>query len=317
MTGAKLQVTVTWQRAPRQAVAFILLVVILATGCIGEKEEPTDADIRIFASNYPLAFFAEEITGNPEWLILPDIDDDPSIWHPSIEDITAMQQCNVVLLNGATYERWLQKVSLSENRTVITSAPFRDQYLFIEEGPTHSHGPTGEHSDAGTAFTTWLDLWQATQQALMIKNALVIAGVGREENIEANFRKLQFELLLLDSTIMVITRGHSDVPLFASHPVYQYFSRRYRLNIKSVHWEPGSFPDEAIWQKLETLHNTHRAAWMIWEDEPLPESVERLEKMGIQSVVYDPCGNRPDDGDFMTVMNSNVANLRSLFEHYR
>lgn len=56
---------------------------------------------------------------------------------------------------------------------------------------------------------------------------------------------------------------------------------------------------------------------MIWEDEPLPESVERLEKMGIQSVVYDPCGNRPDDGDFMTVMNSNVANLRSLFDHYR
>jgi zinc transport system substrate-binding protein len=52
---------------------------------------------------------------------------------------------------------------------------------------------------------------------------------------------------------------------------------------------------------------------MIWEDEPLPESVERLKELGIQSVVFSPYGNRPAQGDFMTVMKSNIENLRLIF----
>jgi zinc transport system substrate-binding protein len=52
---------------------------------------------------------------------------------------------------------------------------------------------------------------------------------------------------------------------------------------------------------------------MIWEGEPLPESVAKLKEMGIESIVFDPCGNRPDEGDFLSVMKNNVANLRRIF----
>jgi zinc transport system substrate-binding protein len=57
----------------------------------------------------------------------------------------------------------------------------------------------------------------------------------------------------------------------------------------------------------------HPAAWMIWEGDPLPESVERLRQLGIESVVFDPAGNVPEDGDFLAVMQNNVENLRSVF----
>ena len=43
------------------------------------------------------------------------------------------------------------------------------------------------------------------------------------------------------------------------------------------------------------------------------KSVERLKKMGIQSAVFSPCGNRPYQGNFMTVMTSNAENLRLIF----
>jgi zinc transport system substrate-binding protein len=77
-------------------------------------------------------------------------------------------------------------------------------------------------------------------------------------------------------------------------------------------WEPDAFPDQAMWKELQVMHKEHQAAWMIWEDEPLPESVKRLEEMGIRSIVFSPCGNRPDQGVFMTVMEKNVENLRSI-----
>jgi len=97
--------------------------------------------------------------------------------------------------------------------------------------------------------------------------------------------------------------------LLGSHPVYQYLARRYGLNLQSVHFEPDDNPDEGTWADLERLHGTHPARTMLWEAEPLPEVAERLRALGIQSIVFDPAGNRPVSGDFLQVMRANVDNL--------
>jgi len=44
------------------------------------------------------------------------------------------------------------------------------------------------------------------------------------------------------------------------------------------------------------------------------EQVERLKSMGVGSVVFDPCGNVPEQGDFFTVMQQNVENLKMVFK---
>lgn len=291
----------------------VLVSVVLVTGCADKENSLVEKNEHIFASNYPLAFFAERIFGSPDLVVFPEINGDPAFWEPSINDISVMQQCEIVLVNGATYEKWLQKVTLAKECTIDTSAPFKDNYIITEGESTHSHGPTGDHSHSGTAFTTWIDLKQAVRQAQTIKDALVTAKPDLKEILEQNFKQLKSQLLSLDASIEAIVKGNSEVLLFASHPVYQYFARRYQLNIKSVLWEPDSFPDEAMWKELEKLHQEHQAAWMIWENEPLPESAERLKEIGIESIVFSPCSNRPDNGDFMTVMKSNVENLRLLF----
>jgi hypothetical protein len=48
---------------------------------------------------------------------------------------------------------------------------------------------------------------------------------------------------------------------------------------------------------------------MLWEGEPTAAAVQALEERGIASVVVSPCGNQPDEGDFMTEMRQNLANL--------
>ena len=49
---------------------------------------------------------------------------------------------------------------------------------------------------------------------------------------------------------------------------------------------------------------------MIWESEPIHASAERLRSLGIESVVFATCANAPDEGDYLTVMRSNVKALR-------
>lgn len=99
----------------------------------------------------------------------------------------------------------------------------------------------------------------------------------------------------------------------ASHPVYDYLAQRYGLNLKSVLWEPDVIPDKVQWQELQTLLKAHPAKWMIWEAEPEPASVEKLRAIGISSVVFSPAGNTPETGDFLTVMQANIENLKPIF----
>jgi zinc transport system substrate-binding protein len=98
-----------------------------------------------------------------------------------------------------------------------------------------------------------------------------------------------------------------------SHPVYDYLARGYGLNIRSVHWEPDEIPTTEQMLELNSILKDHPAKWRIWEGEPIKESVDRLKAIGIQSVVFDPCGNMPGQGDFMSVMRQNVENLKKVF----
>lgn len=42
-------------------------------------------------------------------------------------------------------------------------------------------------------------------------------------------------------------------------------------------------------------------------------SVDKLASSGIKSLLFDPCGNVPDHGHFLSVMQQNVRNLEAAF----
>ncbi len=224
-----------------------------------------------------------------------------------------MQSADLILLNGASYESWLGNVSLPSSKLIDTSDSFRERLIVLEDAGTHSHGPEGEHEHSGTAFTTWLDLTLAVEQARAIQGAFAARWPEHEGQFETQFDRLAQELDALDGEIKEIVAGNPGLPVLFSHPVYQYFQARYGTNGRSVHWEPDQMPEEAMWQELADLTSDHPAKWMIWEGEPLPEISTRLKAAGIESVVFDPCGNTPQEGEFLSAMRRNVEALRTVF----
>ena len=269
-------------------------------------------DKKVFASNYPLAYFAERIGGNPEIVQFPTIAGDPAYWKPSVEDVLAMQEADVILLNGAGYEKWSNSVSLPKSRTIDTAAGFRKRHIISEAATTHTHGSEGEHTHGSTASTTWIDFSLAIEQAQAVHDALLGAKIASEAKLNEGFESLQLDLRSLDHSMADVTSNLGDTPIIGSHPVYQYLARRYGLSLRSVHWEPDIFPSPEMWADFETLRRLHPARWMIWEGPPLAETVEKLESMGVRSIVIDPAGNRPESGDFMTMMKANIDNIRMI-----
>jgi zinc transport system substrate-binding protein len=271
--------------------------------------------LTVYVVNYPLKYFAELIGGEHATVVFPAPgDEDPAYWMPDTKTISAYQRADLILLNGADYAKWVSKVSLPRFRLVDTSASFKDQYIETAEVITHSHGPKGKHAHEALAFTTWIDFDLAAKQAQAITDVLSRKRPKLRGGFEKNFSVLQKDLMALDRDIKAVVSRNPSKPLLASHPVYDYFARRYGLNIKSVHWEPDEIPIDEQWMELRSILRDHPAQWMIWEGEPIKASVEKLKSMGINSLVFDPCGNVPDQGDFMSVMRQNVENLKVAFE---
>ena len=102
---------------------------------------------------------------------------------------------------------------------------------------------------------------------------------------ERNYASLKKDLLALDQKIQTIVSEKPSTPLIVSHPVYDYFARRYGLNMVSVHWEPDQIPENAQWVELKGILKQHPATWMIWEGAPVQASVDGLKAGGINS----PC----------------------------
>ena len=268
--------------------------------------------------NYPLQYFTRRIAGDRVEVLFPvPREEDPAFWKPQDKDIEEYQQADLILLNGAEYEKWLPAAVLPLTRQVVTSRVFADRYMTNGEVVTHSHGPQGMHSHGLIDFNTWMDPTQAALQAQSIHDELARLLPEATKDLDLNLKALQQDLAGVDAAMQQASAmlGHS--PLLGSHPVYQYAARRYGWNLQSVHWESDEMPSDAEWQKLEKLHRSHPAKIMIWEEAPLPAVAERLRKMGIEPIAFETCASEPGKGDYLAAMKSNAARLAAMASKLR
>jgi zinc transport system substrate-binding protein len=220
-----------------------------------------------------------------------------------------LQSADLILLNGAGAESWPNLITLDRRRFVDTSAVVVDKLIPLDDSVQHQHGPEGEHSHQGTAFTTWLDPQIAIAQARVLANSLIDLAPTAESQFRDNLAKLEQELTELDARLAEVLAQLDGRPVLFSHPVYQYLERRYGINGESVHWEPDEAPSTADWIALQQILVTHPATIMVWEHEPLEETKNGLAKSGIMSVPFQTVANVPDEGDFFSVMRDNVEGL--------
>ena len=281
-------------------------------------QQPKRAKKRVAVANYPLQYFTKRIAGDRVEVFFPvPREEDPAFWKPQDKDIEEYQRADLILLNGAEYEKWLPAAVLPLTRQVVTSQAFADRYVTNGEVVTHSHGPQGMHSHGLVDFNTWMDPKQAALQAQSIHDELARLLPEATKDLDLNLKALQQDLAGIDAAIQQASATLGNSPLLGSHPVYQYAARRYNWDLRSVHWEPDEMPSDAEWQRFEKLHRSHPAKIMIWEKDPLPAVAERLRKMGIEPIAFETCASEPEKGDYLTAMKSNAARLAAMASKLR
>ena len=308
----------TAKPALARAVTIVMMAALVAmtVGC-SKKSDPNPASgpmqpaqASIYTVNYPLSYFAERMAPASVRVVFPvPREIDPAFWKPSADAVREYQSASLILLNGAGYARWTSYSTLPQAQIVVTADGCRDTYLRTEQSVRHQHGPEGAHAHSDLAFTTWLDLRLAACQASHIRDAMIERMPAAKDSVSAEFETLERDLLDLDERLRNLGKALGNQPLLASHPVYQYLADAYGISIQSLHLEPDQVPSDDDWKEIDAILEQDRANWMLWEAPPLAATEARLRERGVTTIVFDPAGQSPSEGDFLSVMRANVAGL--------
>lgn len=271
------------------------------------KEDFKNEKMTVITVNYPLFYFAERIGANIidlQYIIPADVD--PAFWNPNESALEIYQSADIILANGANYAKWMENVSLPSSKIINTSSTFEDQLISLKSISSHNHGPDGEHQHTGYAFTTWLNFKLALKQAESVRAILVNKIPDEKMTLDKNFNELKRDLEDLDKKLTLAASNLSEQNLIGSHPVYQYLSKGYKLNIRSVHFEPNEVPTNQQWEQLTKLLDASKNNLMLWEDSPTSEIEKKLTELNIEFKVFNPCANKPDASDFLNIMKTNI-----------
>jgi len=284
-----------------------------------EPEAGGDTPV-IYTSFYPVKYFAERIGGDKVKVVCPvPATADPAFWMPNAKTIQAFQRADVIIINGASFEKWIRKVTLPPSRIIDTAKPLADELIKLEKTVTHSHGPGGVHTHGGIDGHTWLDPVNAKTQAAQIHKAFSKRFPAHAELFDKNYDALARDLGALDARLKGLRERMSDQRLVCSHPAYNYIGRRYGWQLKNLHLDPETMPDEATFAEIKVFLEKKPATYVLWESQPAKEIAAKMRKtLGLESLVFSPCevldADQIEHGeDFLSVMNRNVDRLEKAF----
>ncbi|MEO0415655.1 MAG: zinc ABC transporter substrate-binding protein, partial [Verrucomicrobiota bacterium] len=260
---------------------LLILPALLLLSCQPSgSERPLSAGKPVVqVTTYPLHYFTERIAGDAIDLhFLPgETSGDPAYWKPSDDAVAAYQAADLIIMNGAGYEKWMATVSLPRSTRVDTSRQFAVRYI-SSDGVVHTHGDGKAHSHGEIAYTTWLDPHQAQQQVLVITQALSEILPAADSNFKSNSQALIADLKQLDSHFQSTTAPLKDQRVLVSHDIYQYFSRRYGFETIAVNAAPSDPPSVEFLAELDKAISETSASVMLWEAAPNEAMMQALKQ---------------------------------------
>ncbi|MCB9898414.1 MAG: zinc ABC transporter substrate-binding protein [Planctomycetes bacterium] len=306
------------------------LVALLLAGlaaCGGEAPAPSstnaaDADARpvVVTTFAPTACFARRIAGDAIDVRCPVPEgEDPIFWQPSREVLERYRAADLVIVNGAQYEKWVATASLPSSRVIDTADGFRGAWLVHPGAVTHSHGPAGAHTHEGIDGHTWLDPVQAQAQAEVIARAFQSRFPEHASEFAAGLRALDAALADLDARWTSLAPRLRARRVLASHPAYDYVARRYGFALTNVLLAPEDRWDGStatlVSDALAQAEPAGAPALLLWESAPRPEVVDALRtRLGVTSVVVTPAENPSPaeltgDKDVLDLLSQNLDRL--------
>jgi zinc transport system substrate-binding protein len=222
-------------RAALAAIATLIPLAMIATVYTGRpalQDRQEQEKITIVASFYPLYEFASRVVGDrAEVSSLVPAGVEPHDWEPTAEDVSRGRAADVLVINGAGFERWADDI---EAKVIANTS---EGIEFNYEGGKEVDDDHG-HEDAtggGVNPHIWLDPILAKHQIDKIRNMMASSDPVNADYYNQNADRFTAELDSLDAFIRSELADCDKSDFIAFHDAFTYFSERYGLRQHSIH----------------------------------------------------------------------------------
>ncbi|MEH6990267.1 metal ABC transporter substrate-binding protein [Cytobacillus firmus] len=273
---------------------YILGLILVLSGCTGDKTEENSSKTMVYTTVYPLQYFTEQIGGEAikvETIYPPGSDE--HTFEPSQKDMMKLADSDLFIFIGLGLEGFVEKaketlknenvkmVAAGENLEFVHSdvnhdpaheeEDADDHEAGAEDGHDHDHGDIDPH--------VWLDPLYSKELAESIKDALVEQMPDQKKQFEQNYMELAQELDNLHNDFEQTVQSAKHKEFIVSHAAYGYWEDRYDLDQISVSGlNSSSEPTQKELQKIIAEAKEHDLKYVFFEQNVSSKLTEILQK---------------------------------------
>jgi zinc transport system substrate-binding protein len=226
-------------RVALAAIATLIPLAMIATVYTGRpalQDRQEQEKITVVASFYPLYEFASRVVGDrAEVSSLVPAGVEPHDWEPTAEDVSRGRAADVLVINGAGFERWADdmQAKVVANTSEGIEFNYREEEEAGDDEQEHEDATGGE--GGGVNPHIWLDPILAKHQIDKIRDVMTSSDPANTDYYNQNADRFTAELDSLDAFIRSELADCNKSDFIAFHDAFTHFSERYGLRQHSIH----------------------------------------------------------------------------------
>jgi zinc transport system substrate-binding protein len=284
--------------------AFLLIALsACGTGTGSESGSP-----QVIAAFYPLEFAAERVGGgkvNVESLTPSGVE--PHDLELSSDQIRELAGADLVVYLGEGFQPAVEDA--------LAGLDASRQFDALE-GKDLLQDVEGEAGETGADPHVWLDPNILATIADQLGARLTDLYPEGADLFEENTKQLQRDLMRLDREYSTGLEHCGSREFVTSHEAFGYLAARYDLEQVSIAGiDPEAEPSPQRMAEVVSFVNEHHVKTIFFEELAPPDIAETLAReTGAQTEVLSPLETRPETGDYLDVMRSNLDLLRRALD---
>ena len=283
----------------------LLLILAILTSCTKKNAVPQrdlSQTVQIAVTFYPLYIMCMNIVKdvpNVELVLLAP--PDTGCLHDYVlttNDMRAIEQCNILVANGAGMESFLDKaIALKQNATITASEAFP----LIDENPH-----------------VWVSVRGARHEVQKIADSLILLDSAHAAQYAANAAAYDAKLSALEQEMHNTLAQYSGSSIITFHEAFPYFAQEFGFTVASVvEREPGTAPSAKelaeLIAEIAAVKKLGKKITLYAETQYSSQAADIIAKeTGLAVYMLDPCvtGALHEDA----YIDAQKNNLRTLVE---
>ena len=312
---------------------YILGLILILSGCTGEKAEESSSKTMVYTTVYPLQYFTEQIGGEAiEVKTIYPPGSDEHTFEPSQKDMMKLADSDLFIFIGLGLEGFVDKAKETLKNENVKMVAAGENIEFVHSDVNHDPVHEEEHADEHGAESSeedhdhnhgdidphvWLDPLYSKELAESIKDALVEQMPEKKEHFEKNYSELAQDLDNLHNDFEQTVQNAVHKEFIVSHAAYGYWEERYGLDQISVSGlNSSSEPTQKELQKIIAEAKEHDLKYVFFEQNVSSKLTEILQKeIGAEPLMLHNLSvlteeNITENQTYFTLMEDNLASLK-------